>query len=560
MPSPPRVNGKCGSGLTGFVKSMANPFLVAAQAYRRLGYHPIPCAPKEKRPLVAWKNFQTTMPTTEQVDTWWAKTPDANVALVLGRGRFAVDLDGGGAAEQLLADVGVALPADAPRSRTGGGFHVFLGSSTPVPDRVGLLTTAGGKPQVDIRGIGIVVAPPSIHPSGARYEWLVNLVDPLPLAPTGLLELIVKAQPQPSAPTAGKTRFWVADALRGVGEGRRDAMCTQLAGYLLGKGIDADTAIALLTSSFAPACTPPFDPRDVDKCVRSIAQRESIDGTDRATLPQHISEVLLEFRAALKAGPAPTLPTPFPTLNLFLNGGFGPGELIFLGARPGVGKTALGLEIARFSGLQGGGAILVISREMTNLALARRLVAQDARVRASALKRSSLNAFEARAVDESLERLNHCPLYFSDDAVSLSEITNIVGAMAAEVPMGLVVVDYLQLIRAPRDIRERRHQVEAVSQGLKTLALQYRVPVLCLSSLSRASSDDKNKPPTLSSLRESGELEHDADVILLLHRAYHEETTTCTVAKNRDGRLGTVHLLFRHEYVAFDQTTAHAED
>lgn len=520
-----------------------------------MGYHPIPCAPREKRPLVPWKDFQTTMPTAEQIQSWWARTPDANVALVLGRGRFAVDLDGGDEAEALLAEAGIALPLEAPRSRTGNGYHVFLSSWNPVPDRIGLFSTEGGKPQVDIRGIGIVVAPPSVHPNGARYEWLVPLSDHLPPAPQDLLGAIARmpsAEPVPVG-TRGRARFWAADALRGVGEGQRDAVCTQLAGYFLGKGVDVDTTIALLCASFAPACVPPFAARDVEKCVRSIAQRESVDGTDRSTLPRHISEVLTEFRASLKAGPAPTLPTPFPTLNLFLNGGFGPGELIFLGARPGVGKTALGLEIARACGLQGTGAILVVSREMTNLALARRLVAQDARVRASALKRSALNVLEARAVEDSLERLAPCPLYFSDDAVSLAEIYSMVAAMAAEVPLALVVVDYLQLIRAPREIKERRHQVEAVSQGLKTLALQYRVPVLCLSSLSRPSGDDKNKPPTLSSLRESGELEHDADVILLLHRAYHEDTTTCTVAKNRDGRLGTVHLLFRHEYVAFDQ-------
>jgi replicative DNA helicase len=132
--------------------------------------------------------------------------------------------------------------------------------------------------------------------------------------------------------------------------------------------------------------------------------------------------------------------------------------------------------------------------------------------------------------------------------------------MTAEAPLALLVVDYLQLIRAPREIKERRHQVEAISQGLKTLALQYRVPVLCLSSLSRASGDDRNRPPTLSSLRESGELEHDADIILLLHRQYHEANTVCTVAKNRDGRLGTVNLLFRSDFVAFDEAALQSED
>ena len=537
---------------------MANPFLDAALAYQRLGYHPIPCAPREKRPLVPWKDFQTTMPTPEQLTAWWARTPDANVALVLGRGRFAVDLDGGDDAEAMLAAEGIALPPEAPRSRTGGGYHVFLSSYNAIPDRVGLLTTNGGKPQVDIRGIGIVVAPPSIHPSGAQYTWLTPLVEKPPHTPAALTELIARAPSLPSAaarePKAAGNRFWVADALRGVGEGQRDQMCTRLAGFFLTKGLDAETTTAILCETFARACDPPFPLRDVEKCVTSIARRQGTSGeSDRSLRPIHIDGVLDLFARALADGPAPTLPTPYPTLNHYLNGGFGPGELVYLGARPGVGKTALGLEFARYAARQRVGAVLVVSREMTNLALSRRFIAQEARVRAAAIKRAHLTADEQWSLKVATERLRGLPWFFTDEAVSLGEITELVTDIASEAPLALVVIDYLQLIRAPQEIKERRHQVEAVSQGLKTLALQHRTPIVCLSSLSRASGDDRNKPPTLASLRESGELEHDADIILLLHRGYHDEATSCIVAKNRDGRLGTVELLFRQDFVSFDE-------
>jgi hypothetical protein len=543
---------------------MANQFLSAALEYLRLGYHPIPCAPREKRPLVPWKDFQTTMPTADQLGGWWQHTPDANVAIVLGRGRFAVDLDGGNAAEDLLAAEGIGLPPDAPRSRTGGGYHVFLSAYIPIPDRVGLLTTNGGKPQVDIRGIGIVVAPPSIHPTGARYEWITPLVEKPPHAPFALTELIGRTVAPPSAasrdPKAGGNRFWVADALRGVGEGQRDQMCTRLAGFFLTKGLDTDTVTALLCESFAKACSPPFPPHDVGKCVMSIARRQAVDSsTPRGIQPTYIGDALTALERALAAGPSPTLPTPFPTLNYFLNGGLGPSELVFLGARPGVGKTALGLEFARTAAKHRTGAVLVVSREMSNLALTRRLVAQDARIKASSLKRADLNVQEQWAMRQSVEQLRALPLWFTDDAVSLEEIAELVATMAAEVPLALLVVDYLQLVRAPREIRERRHQVEAISQGLKALAMQYRMPVLCLSSLSRGSNDDREKPPTLSSLRESGELEHDADIILLLHRKYREPETTCQVAKNRDGRSGSIQLLFRSEHVAFDEASAQEE-
>lgn len=538
---------------------MLNLLLDAALQYLALGYHPIPCAPREKRPLVPWKEFQTTMPTSDQLASWWQRTPDANVALVLGRGRFAVDLDGGDDAEALLAAEGIALPANAPRSRTGNGYHVFLSAATPQPDRIGLLTTDGHKPQVDIRGIGIVVAPPSTHPNGATYQWVTPLVAQPPAAPSALTTLISRAPSTPSAaskePQAAGNRFWVADALRGVGEGQRDQMCTRLAGFFLTKGLDAETVTALLAESYAKACTPPFPLRDVEKCVMSIARRQAVEqDTPRGLQGSYIDDALDALEQSLKAGPSPTLPTPFPTLNYFLNGGLGPGELVFLGARPGVGKTALGLEFARTAARTRSGAVVVISREMTTLALMRRLVAQDARIKASHLKRAELNVQEQWALGRSLERLRGLPLWFIDDAVSLDEIVGFVDTMAAEAPIALLIVDYLQLIRAPKDIRERRHQVEAVSQGLKALTMQYRAPVLCLSSLSRGSNDDREKPPTLSSLRESGELEHDADIILLLHRKYRDEHTNCQIAKNRDGRIGTVKLQFRSDFVAFDES------
>ena len=145
----------------------------AALAYVALGLHPIPCAPRSKRPLVKWQPYQTTAPTREQIDQWWGETPDANVALVLGRGMFAVDLDGGAAAEQLLRDAGITLPPDAPRARTARGVHVFLSSFNAVSDRVGLLVSQNGqKAQVDIRGVGIVIAPPALDGSSVAGSRL----------------------------------------------------------------------------------------------------------------------------------------------------------------------------------------------------------------------------------------------------------------------------------------------------------------------------------------------------------------------------------------------------
>jgi hypothetical protein len=531
----------------------------AARMYLSMGLHPIPCASRSKRPLVEWRPYQEQPPHADQIDEWWSTWPEANVALVLGRGTFAVDLDGGHEAEQLLIDAGVYLPG-APRSKTANGYHVLLSAPGPVPDRVGLLAARSGKPAVDIRGVGIIVAPPSIHPTGIPYEWYIPLALPLPPAPQALLDLITAGRERKPPSSAGFG--WIAEALAGAPEGTRDALCTRLAGYFLGRGLDAALVEVLLTESFARNCTPPFPASSVRKCVQSIARKEGL-GDDRPLQAVHIRHVLAALREELRPGATPTAPvaTPFPSLNTYLGGGFYPGELIYLGARPGVGKTAFALEVARRTAKDQRG-VLIISREMINLALARRLIAQEGPIRASGLRSGSLTEAERVTVSATMTKIGALPLWLSDEALSLGEITTMVTTWQESVPLSLLVVDYLQLVRAPRDIRERRLQVEAVSQGLKTLAVQQKIPVLCMSSLARptASSHTPEPRPTLASLRESGELEHDADIVILLHRLPLQPDAECIIAKHRDGQQGIASLFFRPETVSFEERAARRSD
>lgn len=182
---------------------------LAACNYQLKGYSVIPIYPGDKRPMIPWKDLQERTPSIDNLATWWTVTVDANVGIILGRNLngfspLVVDLDGGEEAEQLLGDLEILLPIGAPRSRTPSGFHVFLTAPNPIADRIGLLRganprrdgsqTPSGKPrypQVDIRGQGIIVIPPSIHPSGAVYQWVRELTDDTPPAiPDSLLELI----------------------------------------------------------------------------------------------------------------------------------------------------------------------------------------------------------------------------------------------------------------------------------------------------------------------------------------------------------------------------------
>ena len=273
-------------------------------------------------------------------------------------------------------------------------------------------------------------------------------------------------------------------------------------------------------------------------------------------VPDHVaalSDVLCQVRTGLQAGPTTFIQTPWPTLNSMLGGGFVLGELIFAGARPGLGKSAAAGEIAAHTARRGDG-VLVISREMLVSSIAARMIAQQGLIDAPTLRRGALTSAEWEAVEHSINRLQHLPIYLTHAPLNIRQIYDLVGALCAEGDLRLVIVDYLQLIQADGDIRERRLQVEAVSAGLKAITIDFGVTVLCLSSLSRP--PEANRRPTLASLRESGNLEHDADTVLLLHRPDEmQPLTECVVAKARNGRQGVVELYLRGEYLKFEERT-----
>jgi archaellum biogenesis ATPase FlaH len=532
----------------------------AALDYQALGLHPIPCFPREKRPLVKWQSFQIQQPTRDQIDAWWTEYPEANVGLVLGRGIFAVDLDGGRPALELLAKGGILLPETSPTSRTGNGVHVLLSSPGPVPDRVALLSSPDPdvKSSVDIRGVGIIVAPPSIHPSGKQYEWIVPLTLPVPPAPQALLDLIRTGRLSETQETGCG---WVDEAMRGVPEGQRDAMAARLAGYWLRLVGEADCLRIL--RPWAAACTPTFPEVELRKTVQSVARKDGVnhpksESKERAVTLEHVSETLKVWLKQVDAGPVHLLPTPYPGINRCLDGGFAPGELIILGGRRGTGKSAMALELARHAAEEGSGT-LIISREMVLTSLLRRMISQASRVSSSSIKRGTLTDQEWPRVSAAYNRLNAEPIWWSDSALSLEDIDSLATTWSQDTALGLILIDYLQLVRSPKTIRDRRLQVEHVSSGLKELAMRLKIPIVCLSSLRRPMEGDESKKPTLSDLRESGEIEHDADVVMLLHRPPLQEETEVIVAKARDAGGGVVHMRFDGPILTFEETQGDAD-
>jgi len=295
--------------------------------------------------------------------------------------------------------------------------------------------------------------------------------------------------------------------------------------------------------------------RLTDQLARLAGQAEP---TARAV---PIAEVIAEVTAYLDMPKAARsiVRTPIPELTRRLEGGSLVGEVIYLGGRPGTSKTSLALQWAVLAAHEGH-RTLVISREMRTLSLGRRVLAQQLRITAGSLRRADLWPDERQRIEAARARLGALPLWFADQAVTIGHIRRLTRLLAPR----LLVVDYVQLVESPADARAgKRLEVTAVSRALKRLATHGAgCSVLALSSLRRLGPGEgkgagkKAPPPTLDDLKESGDLEADADVVVLLW-SREDRDRQLTFAKIRDGQGGgTVELDWDPIYVQFNQVDA----
>lgn len=276
-----------------------------------------------------------------------------------------------------------------------------------------------------------------------------------------------------------------------------------------------------------------------------------------------IAEVLAQVRAYLASPPAARdmVPTPIPELTQRLRGGLLAQELVYLGGRPGTSKTALAGEWASLAAAAGH-RTLVVSREMSVLLLGQRFVAQQLRIPASSLRAADLWPEERARLEQALPRLGALPLWFADTAKTVGQIRRLARLHRPR----FLVVDYVQLVRSPADARAgKRLEVTAVSEALKDLATRLPCSVLALSSLRRLGPAEavgggkkRRPPPALEDLKESGDMEADADVVLLLwQREEGGSDRQLSFAKLRGGPTGgTVALDWTPVYLQFNQVPA----
>ncbi len=244
-----------------------------------------------------------------------------------------------------------------------------------------------------------------------------------------------------------------------------------------------------------------------------------------------------------------------------ITSGFQDSNLIILAARPAMGKTSLALGIARHLGVVARVPVLIFSLEMSRGEIAQRFISSESRVDSMRMRRGDLRDEDWNKVQDACNRLTGAPIYIDDTAnVNLMEIRSKARRLKLKEPdLGLVMVDYLQLMQGDSSVENRVQEISQISRSLKALARDLNVPVIALSQLSRAVEQRTDKRPLLSDLRESGSIEQDADVVMFIYRDdyYNKETSEkpgtaeLIVAKHRNGAVGAVDLAFMPHFTTF---------
>ena len=275
---------------------------------------------------------------------------------------------------------------------------------------------------------------------------------------------------------------------------------------------------------------------------------------------RHIKDVLIDTHENLtniynSKGKLTGVPTGFSSLDGILNG-LQKSDLILLAARPSVGKTSFALNIAANAAIKGNVPVAIFSLEMSGTQLVSRIMSSEMLIDSGHLRSGELEDDDWEKIALALNTLGKAPIYISENtSVKVSDIRATCRRLKAEKGLGLIVIDYLQLMQGNRS-ESRQQEVSDMSRSLKLLAKELNIPILTLSQLSRATEQrkDDNKPK-LSDLRESGAIEQDADIVLFLYRDVSTEEETnivkLNIAKHRSGSLGTIDLVWKGEYTRF---------
>jgi replicative DNA helicase len=324
--------------------------------------------------------------------------------------------------------------------------------------------------------------------------------------------------------------------------------------YVLRRLIEAGTQVVSRAFSDPEDVNQVLD--DAEKNIFDIALKRSREGFHK--IDSVIKSVLDKLDSLHKKESMTGTPSGYPDLDQ-LTGGFQNSDLIIIAARPSVGKTAFALNIAQLVSIKHNLPVAIFSLEMSKEQLAQRLLCSEAEINAQQLRTATLSDIGWRKLTRALGKLSEAPLYIDDaGSISATEIRAAARRLKIERGLGLVIVDYLQLMRGRNRVENRTQEISDIARSLKTLAKELDVPVIALSQLSRAVEQRPGRIPQLSDLRESGEIEQTADLVMFIHREdYYDPQSErgniaeIIIAKQRNGPIGKIELVFRKEIAKF---------
>ncbi len=295
------------------------------------------------------------------------------------------------------------------------------------------------------------------------------------------------------------------------------------------------------------------------------AQAEVYAVTDKRTSEDYaplsdIMELTIDELEAIgnRDGAMAGVPTGFAELDELTNGLHG-GQMIVVAARPAIGKSTLALDFCRSASVRHGLCSVIFSLEMSRTEITMRLLSAEAKIPLHHMRNGSMGDDEWNKLVRKMSEVSEAPLFIDDSAnLTMMEIRAKARRLKQRHDLRLIVIDYLQLMSSGRKVESRQLEVSEFSRQIKLLAKELNVPVIAVSQLNRGSEQRTSKRPLLSDLRESGAIEQDSDMVILLHRedAYERESTRpgeadLIVAKHRNGRTGDLVLAFQGHYSRF---------
>jgi replicative DNA helicase len=307
---------------------------------------------------------------------------------------------------------------------------------------------------------------------------------------------------------------------------------------------------------------------EAESKIFQVSQQQTKDGFTR--IKELLWPTMERIEALQRGGQTITgVATGFKELDE-MTSGFQPSELIIVAARPSMGKTAFTLNIAQHAAIEHNVSVAFFSLEMSKESLVQRMLTSEARIDAQRLRKGMLRDDDFPRLARAAGILSSAPVWIDDTpGMTILEMRSKARRLKADADIGMIIVDYLQLMAGPSNSENRQQEVSQISRGLKALAKELAVPVVALSQLSRAPEQrtGDNKRPQLSDLRESGAIEQDADLIMFLYRQEFydgpvdkdgnslEGKSEVIVGKQRNGPIGIVNLHFHKQYTRFESFT-----